>query len=340
MHRMPTHSGFFMRRLILVLVGLVAFRVTALSGQSKPVQHSVRGRVFAEDSGGNATIKISLASLNGTVGGEKTLGYEGTFVYEGLTSGDYTLTIKQENSATLVRPIRIKTYASPKTLFLEIRLTEDGSATIHEVVKDYTQQNIPGQEETETPVSKKAAREFQKATKESSQGHYDRAVEHLLKAIQDEPNFFEAYNNLGVQYQKLQQWESAIKAFQQALALRNTSVKPYIGLGSVHLTMGQLDLAAESFNSALKVDSNSIYAHLALGQIFFQKQNYEVAQDHLETATKLNPAETKKAFLLLAQIQVLRKDYKRANYYLDTMLQYFPNDAEAIRVKKNLKTGF
>jgi tetratricopeptide (TPR) repeat protein len=327
-----------MRRLILVLLGLVAFRAPAFPGESKPVQYTIRGRVFTEDSGGNAPIKVSLASLNGTVSAEKTLGYEGTFIYEGLASGDYTLTIEQENSATIVRPIRIKAYPAPKTLFLEIRLTRDGSATIHEVVKESTQQGIPEREEIETVVSKKAAREFQKATEESSQGNYDRAIEHLLKAVRDEPNFFEAYNNLGVQYQKLKQWESAIKAFQKALALRNTSVKSYIGLGSVYLTLGQLDSAIESFSSALRLDSNSVYAHLALGQIFFQKQNYEAAQDHLETATKLNPTETKKAFLLLAQIQILRKEYKRANYYLDTLLQYFPNDPEALRIKINIKS--
>ena len=159
---------------------------SGFQSHSKPATHSIRGRVLIGDSYRNTSVKVALASTNGTIIGERTLGYDGTFSYEDLPTGSYVLTIERPNSATIARPVQIKQYPTPKTVFLEIRLAaDDASAIINEVVREYSHQKAFEREETQTIVSKKAAREFQKALEESGKGNSLQAIEHLKKAEKD-----------------------------------------------------------------------------------------------------------------------------------------------------------
>src|SRR5262249_43230060 len=133
---------------------------------------------------------------------EQKLGYDGAFSYKDLPAGKYSLTIESTDLPTIVRSIELKDSMVPTVTFLTIRIGNDGSATIHEAVTQDTGKESFEPEDTPTQVSKKAFKEFQKAVEESTAGNHLGAVEHLRKAIAEEPNYFEAYNNLGVQYQK------------------------------------------------------------------------------------------------------------------------------------------
>ncbi len=306
--------------------------------KSIAVNHSLRGRVFLTGTSKNLAIKVSLTQLSGKLIGTKTLDYDRTFSFENLSPGNYMLKVEQEGDATIARPIQIKGYPSPKIVFLEMLLSGDASATIKELVKEYTPNQAPGREETRTVISPRAASEFRKGIEESQKENHLKAIKHLQKAIREAPNFFEAYNNLGVQYQKLKEWQMAIEAFRKAISLQDDSAKPHINLGNIYLTLSETDAAVESFKTALKFDDASAAAHLALGQIFFWKKDLAVAEEHLETATRLSPSETRAAFLLLVQIQLQGGNTDRAKYFLENLLTYFPNDPDALRMKQNLES--
>ena len=301
------------------------------------IRHSLRGRVLVIDNHRLEHIKVHLSVAGGKEIGGKALGYDGTFVFEELTSGSYLLTIEQENAPTIARPLEIKAYSASKTVLLEIKLASDSSATVSELVKEYTRQEFKGREESPTPVSRKVARDFQKAAEESSKGNHLKAIEYLEKAIREEPRYFEAYNNLGVQYQKLGQPQKAIQAFRRAIEFRNVTARPHINLGSIYLELGQIERAMESFKSALQFDENSVVAHLALGQIYFQKHEYETAREHLEIATRLNPGESRNAFLLLIELEMMNKEYHLARQILDAFLTYHPADPAGLKLKRELE---
>jgi tetratricopeptide (TPR) repeat protein len=264
--------------------------------------------------------------------GSATLKYDGSFSFEGLETGDYLLVIERENSPTVARPLQLRAYPSPKTVFLQVRLRTDGSATIRELVKDYTRKGNPEREEATSAVSRAAFNEFQKAGDESQKGNTLKAIEHLEKAVKEDPKFYEAFNNLGVQYQKLKKWDKAIGAYQQAIAVRNDSAKPHVNLGNLYLVLEQTELAIESFKQALAFDPNSVVAHLALGQIYFRKQRFDLAAEHLEMATRLAPHQSHDGFLQLAQLHILQQEYSQARNVLAAMGDYFPEDPDAKRL--------
>lgn len=315
------------------LAGPHSFQLRAQSGTSQvptpAMLNSLRGKVFMEGDNGTQPIRIMLRGAQGSEVGTAKVKYDGSFVFEHLASGEYLLVMEREDSPTVARPVQIKAYPSPKTIYLQIRLGADGSTTVRELVKEYSREDLPQPEETHSKVSKGALREFQRAEQESSRGNHSGAIEHLKKALRAEPKFYEAWNNLGLQYQAIQAWEQAIEAFRQSIASENSSTKPFINLGSLYLTLDQVDPALESFKQALELDPDSAIIHKALGKIYALKQDFRSALEHLETATRLEPKSSHEAFLLLARLEMDGKNSYQACHTLKAMLEFFPADPDA-----------
>ncbi len=328
-----------MGRSLVVLLILIGFIQNGL-GDVPIVNHLVKGRILAIGKGDTSRTEIVLQRADKTFFRKQRPGYDGSFVFEAVPSGEYLLLIKPEEGAMVARPLRVLDYPQPKIIFLEIRLGSDGSANVRELVKEFSPAANSSREEKYTRVSGKAQKEFDLALRESERGDYPKAIEHLQKAIKEAPDFFEAYNNLGAQYQKINQLEAAIPSYQKAISLRDETAKPHINLGMIYWTQGKLGEAAEEFKQALKFDQNLPMANLSLGRILLQKKQYHLAEPYLELATRLDPQSSRLGFLDLIHLYRAHGDLDKATFFLEKLLEYFPNDPEGLELKKNiLKMG-
>jgi tetratricopeptide (TPR) repeat protein len=64
------------------------------------------------------------------------------------------------------------------------------------------------------------------------QGRLDAAIEHYRKAITLEPEYAEAYYNLGIALQGLRRIEDAVECYRKALALKSDYTEAHSNLGS------------------------------------------------------------------------------------------------------------
>jgi len=305
---------------------------------SSAVLHSVRGRVIPIGGQPVRAAKVRLATNDGKEMGERVLAYEGTFAFESLLPGQYLLTLEREDEATIGRLVEIRSYSAPKVVFLEITLNKE-SASIREIVTDATNQDFSALKEPPSQVSRKVLREFEQAAKESASGSPAKAIVHLQRAIREQPDYFEAHNNLGVQYQKLRQWDQAIQSYRRAIELRPSSAQAHVNLATVFLEQGQIQPAMDSLEAARKTDPGSAFVHLVLGELYFRKQDYLKAQESLETATRLSPQDSRQAFGLLVQIALRHEGTARARQYLDVMKQYFPSDPETLKLEATIQSA-
>jgi Tfp pilus assembly protein PilF len=326
---------------LLLIPGWLAFPhpLSDSKSGSVPVVHGLRGKVIDLDSQPLSRIRVHLARNDGSAIGFQTVGYDGNFAFDNLVAGRYLLTLERENAPTIGRSVSIQDYPTPKAILLEIRLDQESSTSVREIVTELTPENKGEREHKPGTVSRRALKAFQRAVEAGEHGDRAKAIEYLERAIREQPNYFEAYNNLGVQHRKLRQWKQAIAAFERAIELRNDSAKPYLNLGTVYWELGHTPQAISNFEAALRLDEDSLPAHSALGQLFFRTQNYVKAQEHLETAARLRPTEARSAFLMLIQLGIINQDPDRARQHLQVMLQYFPGDAEALKLQETLKPG-
>lgn len=111
------------------------------------------------------------------------------------------------------------------------------------------------------------ARHFQK------QGRHALAVDELLKVVKADPDHANAYNALGVSYDRLREFDLAAAAYREALRIDPTLAYVYNNIGYSHLLQGNLEHAAKAFETAVSLDSektryqnNLALAHARLGK--------------------------------------------------------------------------
>jgi len=74
-------------------------------------------------------------------------------------------------------------------------------------------------------------------------GEYQKAADECQKALMVYPFHKEAQYNLGNAYVKMEQWDDALQAFQQAVWIQDTYPEPHYGLAVVYARTGNLKKA-------------------------------------------------------------------------------------------------
>ncbi len=129
-----------------------------------------------------------------------------------------------------------------------------------------------------------------------AQGKQARRAGNLLQAqacfeeaIQLQPNFVPAYNNLGNLFQVQGEIAKAIKTYQQALTLAPNLPALHCNLASLWQTQGDRDLAITGYQKSIDLDPNFWLAHYNLGKIFAADGDLSVAISAYQSALKINP---------------------------------------------------
>ena len=112
-----------------------------------------------------------------------------------------------------------------------------------------------------------AVKEFERSLKAIRSGDFQSATVHLQKAIQIDPNFVQAHNNLGSSYIQLSQYESAVLEFQQAVALDPKIQESHRNLGLGLFLLRRYPEAEIATRQALQLDPRRSSAQYTLGRI-------------------------------------------------------------------------
>jgi Flp pilus assembly protein TadD len=102
--------------------------------------------------------------------------------------------------------------------------------------------------EIEQKISPKAREAYESATKLLAAGQYEQAIEPLKRAVALQPNYFRAYNELGVAYLKLNQLDQAAEAFRRAIKINDQDYRPRLNLGITLNRQGKSQEAAETLS--------------------------------------------------------------------------------------------
>jgi ribosomal protein S12 methylthiotransferase accessory factor len=98
-------------------------------------------------------------------------------------------------------------------------------------------------------------------------GRYDEAVEILYKGLEEDEERADLHNTLGVCFFKKQAYEKAIIHFQRAVDLNPASAIDYANLGVNYHKIGNKESAVEFLSLALTLDPGLDFARGLLAEL-------------------------------------------------------------------------
>ena len=119
--------------------------------------------------------------------------------------------------------------------------------------------------------------------------NFKKARDCYEKAIEINPNYAEAYYNLGVIFGVLGEYQKAKDCFEKAIQLNPGLVNARNNLGALFNLLGEHQKAIGCFEKVIEINPNHANAYSNLGLEFVELGEHQKAKDCFEKAIKINP---------------------------------------------------
>ena len=123
---------------------------------------------------------------------------------------------------------------------------------------------------------------------------YNPAISRLRRVIELDPNMMRAYNNLGLCYDSMGQFNEAIQSFTRAIELNRKQKQPSgwppLNLAVSLISLNRLDEAVARLHEALTYNPKFPQAHYQLGLVLEKERQFEEAIVSLQQAIELDPS--------------------------------------------------
>jgi len=200
-------------------------------------QSGVRGQIFlpgGEPVHGN--IRFILATDDGARTDILFTDSSGRIAITTPVNVPYTITVEGDGETFDTTRMAFDPAYSGRYITIHLRpFTPKGSSRPGVVDANVADQNV-------TPKAREAYEEAQSLLKTQQ---YEKAVELLKRAISLQPNYFHAYNDLGVLYMRLKQLDPAADALRHAIKINGKIFISQVNLGIVLNRQGKHAEAAE-----------------------------------------------------------------------------------------------
>lgn len=172
-------------------------------------------------------------------------------------------------------------------------------------------------------VPKDAQSEFDKGRAAFQDKKVKEALQHLLKAVQLHPEFFEAQFLLGRAYMEDSSLTDAEAALRRALEIKPDDVATLISLGDVYRREKHYEDAEKSLQEALKLDEKSWQGYFALARVYWETGDIMKAASPIGHTLQLKP-DFAEAHLLAGNILLRVNQPERAASEYEEYLRLAP----------------
>ncbi len=291
---------------------------------------SIRGRVLLPNGGFvSSNVKVTLQTLRGTVAIIYTEN-QGQFEFEELRPGSYQIEVDPTDRQQFeLSTESVQVYKGmPSVVSLTLKEKKAPERTSKAAAKTVSAIEL-GRE-----IPSSARKEFEKASKASSEGKTDEAIFHLRRAIILYPNFVMAHNDLGAQLLGQGKLDEAAQELRTAIKLDGNSFNPALNLGIVLVQQHKFSEAAEILGKALSIEPRSPSARLYSGFASMALGQHEAAQKDLKAAYEFGGVQFAVANFHLGQLYWNKGEKALALKSFQFYLVDVPNAANADQVRR------
>jgi Flp pilus assembly protein TadD len=158
---------------------------------------------------------------------------------------------------------------------------------------------------TDRNVSPRAKEAYESALSMIREQQFEQALEPLKRAIAIEPNYFSAYNDLGVLYMRSKQLDQAEDALRHAIKINNKMYLPQLNLGIVLNQQGKYKESSEILSRLDHSDpllAGKINAPLI--EALIGAQQWAQAEQQLQRGLKLQTADAVDLKIKLGMVMI------------------------------------
>lgn len=118
---------------------------------------------------------------------------------------------------------------------------------------------------------------------------YEQAVQAYTQAIALEPTLAEAHHELGYAFYRLGKYEESISSSEQAIKLKPKNPETYHNLALAYMGLRHWEKAAEALQESISIRPNYPAAYYNLGLVYRKLLDNEAAIESLQEAIRLKP---------------------------------------------------
>ena len=156
----------------------------------------------------------------------------------------------------------------------------------------------------------------------SELGRFAKADEAYNNTININPNYIGAWNNLGNNAFRQQNFSQAVKYYNKEIIKNKTSI-PFRALGRAYVELGKTDSARICFKHSIDINNNYASAYLNLAQLEEDEGNLNKALNHASRAYALEPNNIEYQYVY-STILVQMDRGKEAIYSLREIIKEWP----------------
>lgn len=312
--------------------------------------NSITGTVITTE-GGRVTSHIGVRLVTNTRGNINTTTDDfGNFAFRGVPSGDYMIVIDKaadfEAFSTTVSVIQPRGFP-PQSYTISCRLKpKPGILPLKPVVLNAELAGVPKTALDHYNKGVELAGKADHAPADqpgAAAARTDRlaAIEQFKLAIDAHPKFSAAYNDMGVQYLKINDVAAANDAFRTAVNLAPDAFAPLLNLGMLMVDIQKFGEAEKVLRAAIAAKEGSAPAHYYLGRALANLGKFDDAIVELNKGLTLGGEamahNMKEAYRILAIMYSSKGEKKRAAAQLEKYLELNPNAPDAEQLRRSIE---
>jgi cytochrome c-type biogenesis protein CcmH/NrfG len=241
-------------------------------------------------------VRLELRSGNSAVVGTVFTSTNGTFHFDNVGSGDYTLVADQPGYQSVSQQVEVFDSSVYGVQIELVRVSDsDTSVTGGPSSVSVRELSIPRKAHDEMEMGMALL---------YGKSDFQGSLKPFEKAIKEYPDYYEAYAQIGVAYMKLADTVNAEKAFRKSIEVSHEKYPDaYFGLGEVFLNTKRFADAASTARKAIEIDPQSWQAQSQLARTLVELQRPAEAEPSAVAAVLLKP-DNPTLYLVLANIHI------------------------------------
>ncbi|MCX6200514.1 MAG: tetratricopeptide repeat protein [Bacteroidetes bacterium] len=135
--------------------------------------------------------------------------------------------------------------------------------------------------------SNEALQYYNEGTNYAFKNDFDNCKKYYLMALQIDSEFVQAYDNLGVLYRRLGDYEKAIEKYKQSIRFYPMGKVAHQNLASVYSMIKQFRNAGTEYETLIKLDSTDPEGYFGYANLNMEELKYDSALKNAKMALKL-----------------------------------------------------